>query len=182
MTLDLSFCCLPIRITLVAVWLAACGPGKSDTTDTTDSTDTSTSEAPTTAGTTTGTTTEATPTSTGGTIENCADAKTEAECAMATEVDLDQGLGCRWGAVLVPTFPDGGDACSLEPKGGVCVLASFNEGGPACFGFFREVEGGGIELTSFDCGDPADESWEMCFGAPMGSPAEGACACLNPDG
>jgi len=96
-------------------------------------------------------------------------------------MDEDLGLGCRWGAVFVPTFPDGGESCSLEPSGGVCVLASFEEGGDGCFGFFRELDGGSFELVSFDCGTPEHDSWQSCVDTPMDSPEAGACACLNPD-
>ena len=186
MTLDLSFHATARTSALVLVAaLTACGPGKPGTTDTTDSpTSEATTSGPTTEptpGSTTEATTEATPTSTGGAIEKCADARTEADCALATETDEDLGLGCRWGAVFVPWFPDGGDECSLEPKGGVCVLASFEEGGAGCFGFFRELDGG-IELVSFECGTPADDSWQSCFQVPIDTPQGGACACINPDG
>lgn len=98
---------------------------------------------------------------------------------MATEVEPNIGAGCRWGRLQVARVFE--EMCSLEEVGGVCVLADFNEGGPGCWGFFREGEGGAIELVSLDCGSPVDDSWQPCWQVPMDSPGFEACGCINPD-
>lgn len=167
---------LVVRVSaVVAAATLACGPEKPGSTEASDASGTTDDATSTTAPTST-----AAPT-TGGTIVKCADAKTEAECAMATETEPDVGRGCRWGELRVATIPQDG-MCSLEVIGGVCELATFDEGGPGCFGFFREGEGGVIELVEFGCGSPANEAWQACWNVPMDSPGFSPCACLNPDG
>lgn len=166
-----------IHAALAAASLAACGPGKPGTTEVTDSSATTDGATSTTTATDT-TTTTTTPTTTGGTITKCADAKTEAACKPTLETDPDTGRGCRWGELRVATFPQA-DMCTLEVVGGVCELATFDEGGPGCFGFFREAGGGVIELVAWECGTPAGDAWEWCWDAPMDSPGFLPCACLN---
>jgi hypothetical protein len=87
---------------------------------------------------------------------------------------------CRWAEVWTASFPEAG-MCSLAGIGGVCELATSEEGGLGCYGFFRETEGGVIELISFDCGSPLSDAWESCWDLPMDSPAFSPCTCLNPD-
>lgn len=170
--------------------LGACGPGKSgtdsDTSGTTEPTATSdpSGTGTTTSGSTTGTstpTTSGSSTTTGGGLATCADAETAAECAMAAETDPNLGAGCRWGEVRVAMFDDMG-GCSLAAIGGTCELATFDEGGPGCFGFFRPGEDGAIELVEFGCGSPLADEWELCFDAAADTPEFAACACLTPDG
>lgn len=50
-----------------------------------------------------------------------------------------------------------------------------------CRGFFREDEGGAIELLSLDCGSPVSDEWQSCFEVPPDSPAFASCGCINPD-
>lgn len=169
-----------IHAALAAASLAACGPGKPGTTEVTDSSATTDGATSTTTSTDTSTSTPTTttPTTTAGTITKCADAKTEAACKPTLETDPDTGRGCRWGELRVASFPQA-DMCTLEVVGGVCELATFDEGGPGCFGFFREAGGGVIELVAWECGTPAGDAWEWCWDAPMDSPGFLPCACLN---
>lgn len=160
--------------------LAGCGPGKPEPSDTTGTGSTTGDASSTTAGATSTAPTTA-PTTTGSAIEKCADARTEAECMLATEVDPNSTeAGCRWGEVRVAVFPKEG-MCMLTVVGGVCQLATFDEGGPGCFGFFRETESGAVELVSFDCGSPVGGEWEPCWDVAMDSPGLMSCTCLNPE-
>src|SRR5690606_17167332 len=85
------------RGVLLAAPLVACGPQAPDDTDASSS-----SSASTTTGSTTSTTsTDPPPPTTGEPTIPCASAKTEAECAMATEVEPNIGAGCRWGRLQV---------------------------------------------------------------------------------
>ncbi|MFY0541030.1 hypothetical protein [Nannocystis pusilla] len=192
MTLDLKIHGTAPVLVLVAA-LAACGPGKPGTTDTTDTTDTSaTTEPPatgtdtdpgTTAATTDPTTTDTTPTSTGGDAPTlCADAKTEADCMAATEGDEEQGLFCRWAEVQRFAPTDGADGCGFEPAGGVCVLASSEEGGAGCFGFWRDLGPGQIDFAEWGCGTPQSDEWQECFEVEMDSPGFAVCLCKNGGG
>lgn len=183
MTLDLTIHGPAPLVVLVAA-LAACGPGKPGTTDTTDSS--TTSEPPGSTGTdpsTTAAPTEPTPTTTGGDAPAlCAEARTEADCMAATEMDEDLGLRCRWAEVLRFAPTDGGDGCGFEPAGGVCVLASSEEGGAGCAGFWRDLGPGQIDFASWDCGTPQSEEWQGCFDVAMDSPGFAACLCMNGGG
>ncbi|PCC68114.1 hypothetical protein [Nannocystis exedens] len=132
--------------------------------------------------TTTDPTTTDTPTTTSDAPTLCADAKTEAECMAATEVDEDLGLGCRWAEVLRFAPTDGADGCGFEPAGGLCVLASFEEGGPGCAGFWREVGPGQIDFATWGCGTPEPDEWQRCFDVEMDSPGFPACLCMNGGG
>ncbi|WAS96960.1 hypothetical protein [Nannocystis punicea] len=189
MTLDFKFPGTAPLLALVAA-LAACGPSKSDTTDTSTTDASTTSEPPagtgtdtdTTGTTTDPTTTDATPTTTADAPTLCADAKTEAECMAATEMDEEQGLACRWAEVLRFTPTDGADGCGFEPAGGVCVLASSEEGGAGCAGFWREVGPGQIDFAMWDCGTPEPDEWQGCFDVEMDSPGSAACLCMNGGG
>ncbi|MCY0992600.1 hypothetical protein OV203_36005 [Nannocystis sp. ILAH1] len=195
MTLDLKIHGTAPLLVLVAA-LAACGPGKSGTTDTTDTsttteppastgtdTDTGTTAATTDPATTDPSPTDPTPTTTGGDAPAlCADARTEADCLKATEMDEDLGLGCRWAEVLRFAPTDGADGCGFEPAGGVCVLASFEEGGAGCEGFWRDLGPGQIDFARWDCGTPEPEEWQGCFEIEMDSPGFAACLCQNGGG
>lgn len=185
MTLDLKIHGTAPLLVLVAA-LAACGPGKPGTTDTTDtgtSTEPAATGTDTDPGTTAATLTEPTPTTTGGDAPAlCAEARTEADCMAATEMDEDLGLRCRWAEVQRFEATDGGDGCGFQPAGGVCVLASSEEGGAGCFGFWRDLGPGMIEFAEWGCGTPQSDEWQGCFDVPMDSPGFAACLCKNGGG
>ena len=83
---------------------------------------------------------------------------------------------CRKGALYVGAYSQEDPLCSGSVQE-VCVAAGFvGEGGAACEGHYREIEGS-VELLQLECGWPISGSYDYCFDVPQ-EDKPGICGCM----
>ena len=102
--------------------------------------------------------------------EGYADAES---CGFAPFVNGDNGLtvGCHWGERFVGSYE--GQMCSGEVEG-VCVAAVLvGEGGPACAGYFSDLDEG-VEVLNLGCAAPITGDLSECADTPY---EDDVCTC-----